>query len=163
MESQDLIDRLLRPHRVVVAVTGPLGRTTTLTVSFPDLRSASRCVRGDWGPMYEIALAPRSPIEVLTQVDGEEPEREIVDIARLEIESPIAAIVRETTPLFTKLPLRGRGLMLRLFYDVQGRATSADLLPLEGGAGRLYHIEVAPSDDERGPAGAGESSQHAAE
>ncbi len=151
MNTNELIERVLERQELTVALTGPWGETAHLELSIPDLRSAPRSVWGDWGPMYTVSVPADRKIEVSIRPDpGQASKRETLDLARLQIDSPMFAKVRWRTPLVMKLPMPERGVEFHLFYDTEGRPAKAEVVPLSGAeTGPVsYEVEIERVEDE---------------
>lgn len=127
-----LIDLVLRPQAVTVAISGPWTHGVKVDVSLPDLRSAPRNVWGDWGPMYKISVPSETSIDVVVREgEADEPKQEAIQIDEIHVDSPMIASERVATPLCMKLPLARHGCRLELYFDGEGHVARANLEPLE--------------------------------
>jgi len=142
MNKHELIDLVLRPRTISLAVSGPLHQQADLTVELPELRDAPRSVWGDWGPMYTVFIPPgrRIELEIRGGADSET-KRETLAVETLAVESPMMADVRQETPLVMDLPLQERNLRIEVFYDAWGRAAKAEVAPLSE-PGQLVSVRV---------------------
>lgn len=150
MKTTELIERVLERHEFTVAITGPWGERVDVHVVIPDLRSAARSVWGDWGPMYTVSLPPERKPEVSVRLAmARTATREVLELPRLQIDSPMAARTRRVTPLVMKLPISERGVALHVSYDTRGRPASAEVVPLPGASEGLapYRVEVEQASD----------------
>jgi hypothetical protein len=140
MNDTPLIDLILRPHDIQLVLSDRWGHRSALTVSVPDLRDAPRTAWGDWGPKYTVSV-PSDRLLRLTLVAGEPPvgTRHLLDLNRLELESPMLGAVRSLTPLYLDLPLALLGLRLHVFYDLRGRPDRAEVAPLH-----VPSVELSP-------------------
>ena len=156
MEDKQLIDYVLRQREVFITIPGPWRQKTQLAISIPDLRDAPRRVSGDWGPMYTVSIPPGHPVELAVSAGSDEGQSvERLDIARLQVDSPMLASERRETPLVMKLPVVEQDGLLQLFFDATGTVVRAELHKLSGTASvQLELMDCRPLPRSERPANA---------
>lgn len=85
---------------------------TKIQVSFPDLKTCSCSVWGDWSPMYAFDLAPDNPLFV--SYNG---EKRKVEQKKLRIESPIVASERDELPFVAIIEDEKHGFKILLYLN----------------------------------------------
>lgn len=168
MTNPQLIDTVLAAHTVFVRIVVPWGLGPEIEIQLPDLRSAPRSTAGaDWGPSYRVAISPDCKPRCFVRT-GQSTDEHRIDVAHLDVESPMWASDRRVTPLYIDLPLFEHALCVRVYYDAQGQAHRAELVHRHepNAAAARFGAEIQRSEtslDSPPQRAWSEQSQHAAE